>query len=181
MALYNNYPAYGGYQNPMMQQNMMHQYSMQQPQIQQNTTMQAQTQPQIQNGGFFPVNSENEARNYPVAPGNSVTFKDENLPYIYVKTMGFSQLDRPVFEKFKLIKEEDVISQTPQQDMEIKPENNFVSREELEPFVRSIKTMETEIGELKNKISESRETIGKSNRLTHSRDRKNESEKEVIE
>jgi hypothetical protein len=47
-----------------------------------------------------------EAQNYPVAPGNSVTFKDENAPYVYTKTMGFSQLDRPIFEVFRLVKEE---------------------------------------------------------------------------
>ena len=62
--------------------------------------------PQIQNGGFVMVRSEDEARNYPVAFGNSVTFKDETSPYIYCKTMGFSQLDRPIFEKFRLVKEE---------------------------------------------------------------------------
>lgn len=62
--------------------------------------------PQIQNGGFVLVRSEDEARNYPVAFGNSVTFKDETSPYIYCKTMGFSQLDRPIFEKFRLVKEE---------------------------------------------------------------------------
>ena len=56
--------------------------------------------------GFVMVRNEQEARNYPVAYGNSVTFKDESAPYIYSKTMGFSQLDRPVFEKYKLVKEE---------------------------------------------------------------------------
>ena len=62
-------------------------------------------QPQIQNGGFVNVRSEEEAKKYPVALGNSVTFKDETSPYIYTKTMGFSQLDRPIFEKYKLVKE----------------------------------------------------------------------------
>ena len=62
---------------------------------------------QIQNGGFVSVRSEEEAMNYPVAHGMSVTFKDETAPYIYTKTMGFSQMDRPLFEKFKLIKEEE--------------------------------------------------------------------------
>ena len=65
-----------------------------------------QMQPQIQNGGFVLVRSETEAMNYPIAFGTSVTFKDETAPYIYSKTMGFSQLDRPIFEKFKLVKEE---------------------------------------------------------------------------
>jgi hypothetical protein len=68
-------------------------------------------QMQIQNGGFVSVRSIAEAQNYPVAPGNSVTFKDENAPYVYTKTMGFSQLDRPTFEVFRLVKEE--LSQTP--------------------------------------------------------------------
>ena len=65
-----------------------------------------QGQATIQNSGLVSVHSEAEARNYPVAHGNSVTFKDENAPYVYVKTMGFSQLDRPTFERFKLVKEE---------------------------------------------------------------------------
>lgn len=65
------------------------------------------TQQQVQtSSGFVTVRNEEEARNYPVAFGNSVTFRDENAPYIYTKTMGFSQLDRPVFDKYKLVKEE---------------------------------------------------------------------------
>lgn len=68
-----------------------------------------QQQMQIQNGGFVSVRSMEEALNYPVAPGNSVTFKDEVSPYVYTKTQGFSQLDRPVFEKYRLVKEENVI------------------------------------------------------------------------
>lgn len=75
-----------------------------QPQQQQQMPQQL-PQPQIQNGGFVNVRSEEEAKNYPVALGNSVTFKDETSPYIYTKTMGFSQLDRPIFEKYKLVKE----------------------------------------------------------------------------
>lgn len=67
-------------------------------------------QPQV---GFISAPNEMYARNYPIAPGNSVMFKDENAPYIYSKTMGFSSLDRPIFEKFRLVKEE-VPSVTPQ-------------------------------------------------------------------
>ena len=76
-----------------------------QPQQMQMPQQQAQAQ-QTQTSGFVSVRSEAEARNYPVAYGNSVTFKDENAPYIYTKTMGFSQLDRPIFDKYKLVKEE---------------------------------------------------------------------------
>lgn len=75
------------------------------PQYGQNLPMQQFQNPQQLQSGFVSVRSEQEARNYPVAYGNSVTFKDETSPYVYTKTMGFSQLDRPVFEKYKLVKE----------------------------------------------------------------------------
>lgn len=64
-----------------------------------------QPQQQPQNGSLVTVRGMQEAMNYPVALGSSVTFKDETAPYIYTKTMGFSQLDRPSFEVFKLVKE----------------------------------------------------------------------------
>ena len=88
---YNSYfpvtyqPNYYGQPNPyyqQMQQNAM----MQQNQQMQNAQQQSQQmqQPAIQQSGFVLVPSEQEARNYPVAPGNSITFKDENAPYCYL-------------------------------------------------------------------------------------------------
>ena len=97
---YNYYPTYT---NPYMN---YQQYPMQQ----QMQMPQQQQTPQIQNGGFVSVRGEIEARNYPVAPGNSVTFKDETAPYVYTKTMGFSQLDTPTFDKYRLVKEDVAVS-----------------------------------------------------------------------
>lgn len=71
-----------------------------------NPYQQVYPQQPTQTSGFISVRNEQEARSYPVAPGNSITFKDETSPYVYTKTMGFSQLDRPSFEKFKLVKED---------------------------------------------------------------------------
>lgn len=62
--------------------------------------------PRMQNNGFVPVRSENEARNYPVGFGESVTFIDESRKHIYTKTMGMSQFDNPVFDKYRLVKED---------------------------------------------------------------------------
>ena len=59
----------------------------------------------VQNGGFVRVMNEEEARNYPVAPGYSVTFIDDSATYCYTKTAGFSQFDRPVFKKYRLLPE----------------------------------------------------------------------------
>ena len=65
-------------------------------------------QPQMSNAGnFVSVPNETAARNYPIAPGNSVTFIDENNPYCYTKTMGLNQLDRPIFKRYRLVEEQD--------------------------------------------------------------------------
>lgn len=110
---YNNYfspayqPNYYGNPNPYYQQmqNQMMQQNQQMQQAQQAQSQQMQ-QPAIQQSGFVLVQSEQEARAYPVAPGNSITFKDETAPFCYVKTMGFNQLDRPTFERYRLVKED---------------------------------------------------------------------------
>lgn len=98
-----DYPGQQMYNDPAYMRMMRQQQqamNTQQPQAQQ------MQQPTIQQSGFVPVRSEQEARSYPVAPGNSVTFKDENAPYCYVKTMGFNQLDQPTFERYRLVKED---------------------------------------------------------------------------
>ena len=88
---YNNF--YSGYNSPYYQQVNPYQINQAQP-IQQNQV----------NSGFINVRSAQEAYNYPVAPGASVTFKDETAPFIYVKTRGFNQLEEPTFEQFQLVK-----------------------------------------------------------------------------
>ena len=117
-----NYPNYFYGQQPMQQQTM-----------------------QIQNGGFVSVRSELEARNYPVAYGNSITFKDETAPYVYTKTMGFSQLDRPVFEKFKLVRED-------AQEQNLEPENKKVDNSSLDKVKDEIKAIWSEIDALKKGV-----------------------------
>ena len=130
-------------------------YQMYQPfqtqQVQQAQQM-PQVQPQIQNGGFVSVRSEDEAKNYPVAQGMSVTFKNETAPYIYTKTMGFSQLDRPMFEKFKLVKEEAATdTQTPENEAKSpKPSNDT-----LDEISGEIKAIWSEIDAIKEQAKKS--------------------------
>lgn len=69
----------------------------------QNMQQMQSVQPQ---SGFISVRNEQEARNYSIAHGNSLVFKDENEPYLYIKTMGFSQMDIPTFEKYRLVREQ---------------------------------------------------------------------------
>lgn len=107
---------------------------------QQNVQQAAQNN-QVQNGGFVRVQNENEARNYLVAPGTSVTFRDESAPYIYTKTMGFSQLDSPVFEKFKLVKENEPAEPIKSNDYVLKDEFDTL-KSEFEKFKKEMRLVD---------------------------------------
>ena len=64
------------------------------------------TQPQYQSGGFMVIPSEDMVKNYPVAPGNCVTFKIEGKPVVMEKSMGFSQFESPRIDRYRLVKED---------------------------------------------------------------------------
>lgn len=109
-ATYQSPYGYNSYL-PAQQQMMPQQTVQQQPMPQQN---QQQMPVQPMNGGFVHVQSEQEARQYPVAPGNSVTFIDDMQAFCYTKTMGFNQFDAPQFKKFKLVEVVDQPAQNEQ-------------------------------------------------------------------
>lgn len=113
-----------------------------------------QQTPQIQNGGFVIVKDINEAMNYAVAPGNSVTFKVESQPYICTKTLGFSQLDQPIFEVFKLIKEDKPQLKFDESDQEnaVTPTVEYLSLEEAEIMRSEMAQMRSEIDFLREAI-----------------------------
>ena len=125
---YNYFPNYQNYFAPYPQAQQMQQ-------VQQ---MQQQQTPFTQSG-FVRVQSENEARMYPVAPGNSVTFLDETAPYCYVKTMDTSQLDRPKFEKYRLVKEDATAVPVREQN------TDFATKQDLQK-------VREELSELKERI-----------------------------
>ena len=70
-------------QNPMGQFNQQFQQPM--AQQMQNAQMPMQGQP---TNDFLWVLNENEATSYPVAPNNTVTLWDKNLPTIYIKSVN---------------------------------------------------------------------------------------------
>ena len=67
------------------QQNPMGQFNQPMVQSMQNTQMPMQGQP---TNDFLWVLNENEATSYPVAPNNTVTLWDKNLPTIYIKSVN---------------------------------------------------------------------------------------------
>ncbi len=98
---------------------------------------------QIQNGGFVSVRSMEEAYNYPIAPGNSITFKDENSPYVYTKTKGFSPLEQPIFEKYRLVKEEDGVQMA--QNTSKMPQDAFDAQEQIKALWDEVKALKRQI------------------------------------
>ena len=155
MAYNNFYSPYQNVYNPYQQ----FQPNFQQSQMQNNLQQPLQQNQQIQNGGFVSVHNENEARNYPIAPGNSVTFKDENAPYVYTKTQGFSQLDRPVFEKYRLVKEEEYQPQQVAQNAPTSAENTEQANNIDYALKSDLRALWGEIEELKKRIPKSKEEI----------------------
>jgi hypothetical protein len=138
---YNNYyPFMQGYQMPYMQN-----YQQQAQQIQQPIQQPAQ----IQDGGVVCVKDETAARNYPIAPGVSMTLIDEPRQHLFIKTMGFNQLEKPVFKKFQLIPENENNG-----DLSgVSPETVKDTSEDLKPQIeglqREIEGIKAEIEKLK--------------------------------
>lgn len=107
-----------------------------------------QPQPVMQpqgNNGFVYVRSETEARNYPVSYGNTVNFKDETAPYLYTKTMGYSQLEPPRFEIYKRVDETPVQPRTDASTVE----DDKITIDEIESRLRAT---EDAIKEIKDEI-----------------------------
>lgn len=117
-----NYPFY---QNPGVYPNYP-----QQNQV--NTTQPTMPKADMPMGFFVPVANENVARNYPVGYGNTVVFKDENSPRMYVKAMGYSQLESPIFEKY--VREED----KPISD-DVNEKSNNLSYDDLKAEIDGVK------------------------------------------
>ena len=92
----------------------------------------ATQQMQIRSGGIVSVANEDEARRYPVAPGYTVTMRDENGPYLYEKTMGFSQLDQPIFRKARIVFEDDQPEKQEKPEEPTEPPKVYAELKQLE-------------------------------------------------
>lgn len=160
MTPYNPYPNPFGYLPPNYQAN-----------IPQNIPQQYQSNNQIQNQSTqnignplqiscVVVQSEQEARSYPVAPGNNVIFKNETSPFMYSKTMGSSPLDPPVFEKYRLVKEDE--NETTEKETKVKEEVDlsvYVLKSDLDAYVKKseVSSLTEQIEKLKREVASLRD------------------------
>lgn len=121
--------------------------------LQQVPQQQVQSQqPQIQNGGFMLVPSEDIARTYPVAPGNCVTFKIEGKPIVMEKSMGFSQLEAPRIDRYRLVREEDIQEQPEREPVKQVDYSQYID-ELKQSFNKDMEEIWSEINDLKSQIS----------------------------
>lgn len=114
-------------------------------------------QPATQYNGIVSVQNEQEARMYPVEPGKSVTFCDETAPYLYTKTMGRTQFDRPVFTRYRIVKEDDTVSNAsePSKTDEKKTDIDlslYALKDDLKPILTQINNAVKDIQWLKEKV-----------------------------
>lgn len=98
-------------------------------------------QPQV---SFMSIRGKEIAVNYPIAPNNTIIFRDELEPYIYVKSMGYSPLDKPVMDIYK--REEPVSTQETASN--VKEDNSAI-----EKIQDDIKAILDDIDGIKKKLN----------------------------
>ena len=130
-------------QNPMGQFNQQYQQQMNQP-IQQ---VPMQTQP---TNDFLWVLNENEATSYPVAPNNTVTLWDKNLPTIYIKSVNAQGV--PSMRILDFAERAATASKTPSAPSFNSP-NNFVTLDSFNALEAKFAALEGKVEELRPKTS----------------------------
>lgn len=113
----------------------------------------ANNQPKQDINTPIPIRNEQEVLNYPVAPGNSVSFKHESEPYIYIKTMGISPFDSPEIVKYERIKEK--IGSPDKSSIDsvqsLKEDDLKLIRDDIESVKAEIKQIKSRIEEINSK------------------------------
>ena len=150
-----SYPYYGNYNQfyqPPLQDNlaqMRNNQYMQIPQMQPMQSMQ-QAQNQQSSNGIIWVQGEEGAKAYMVAPGNSVLLMDSENSAFYIKSSDNSGMPMPlrIFDY--------VERNAKQQTQNIKPNVEYVTRQEFDAF-------SARINDIMANINNNGESVGESN------------------
>ena len=129
-------------QNPNMGQ-FNQQY--QQPMPQQMQPAQTVQQP---TNDFLWVLNENEATSYPVAPNNTVTLWDKNLPTIYIKSVNAQGV--PSMRVLDFV-ERTATTPTPPVGTAFNSPNNFVTIDSFNALKDDVEALRGKLDELKPK------------------------------
>lgn len=150
-----NYPYYGNYnqfyQAPLQDNlaQMRNNQYMQMPQMQPMQSMQ-QAQNQQSSNGIIWVQGEEGAKAYMVAPGNSVLLMDSENSAFYIKSSDNSGMPMPlrIFDY--------VERNAKQQTQNIKPNVEYVTRQEFD-------ALSARINDIMANINNNSESVGESN------------------
>ena len=138
-------------QNPMGQFNQQFQQPMNQPM--QNAQMPIQGQP---TNDFLWVLNENEATSYPVAPNNTVTLWDKNLPTIYIKSVNAQGV--PSMRVLDFV-ERTATNPTPPVGTAFNSPNNFVTLDSFNALKGDVEALRGKLDELSAKpVAKSQKT-----------------------
>ena len=138
-------------QNPMGQFNQQFQQNMGQPM--QNAQMPMQGQP---TNDFLWVLNENEATSYPVAPNNTVTLWDKNLPTIYIKSVNAQGV--PSMRVLDFV-ERTATSPTTPAGTAFNSANNFVTLDSFNALKCDVEALRGKLDELNAKpVTKSKKT-----------------------
>ena len=138
-------------QNPMGQFNQQFQQPIVQPM--QNAQMPMQGQP---TNDFLWVLNENEATSYPVAPNNTVTLWDKNLPTIYIKSVNAQGV--PSMRVLDFV-ERTATSHTPTVGTAFNSTNNFVTLDSFNALKCDVEALRSKLDELNaNHVAKSKKT-----------------------
>lgn len=130
-------------QNPIGQFNQQFQPPMTQPM--QNAQMPIQGQ---QTNDFLWVLNENEATSYPVAPNNTVTLWDKNLPTIYIKSVNAQGV--PSMRVLDFV-ERTATNPTPPVGTAFNSPNNFVTADQFNALKGDVEALRGKLDELNTK------------------------------
>ena len=132
--------------NPNMNQ-FNQQYPQTMAQTMQTATMPMQNQP---TNDFLWVLNENEATSYPVAPNNTVTLWDKNLPTVYIKSVNAQGV--PSMRVLDFVERSSVIHSQPAGAAFNSP-NNFVTVDSFNALEAKLQALEGKVEELKPKTN----------------------------
>lgn len=130
-------------QNPMGQFNQQFQPPMAQPM--QSAQMPMQGQP---TNDFLWVLNENEATSYPVAPNNTVTLWDKNLPTIYIKSVNAQGV--PSMRILDFTERTSTAPRTPSMPS-FNSSDNFVTLDSFNALKGDVEALKGKLDELKPK------------------------------
>lgn len=101
----------------------------------------------IQDNMIVSVQSEQDARNYLVAYGHSIIFKDENKPLVFYTKTAISQFEPPIFKIYDLVER---TQETPVNAPEnVKPMDlsTFVTKDEFGALQKELQALKQALGE----------------------------------